>query len=112
MSPDSHASHARHIWAQLPFFGWLIALWMLLWGQFTWLAFFSGLIVAIVVTRIFRLPLYLHVIGVRNEADVEHQRRAVLGWEARIVRAVGSREQLRVIRAATIDTPRQGGATV
>ncbi len=195
MSPDSRASHARHIWAQLPFFGWLIALWMLLWGQFSWLAFFSGLIVAIVVTRIFRLPpvdlsgrlnpwyglvfvttflaalvrgsllvawqvldvrrqpgvaviavplrtdddlimthtavtaslipgsiileadrdrrvLYLHVIGVRNEADVEHQRRAVLGWEARIVRAVGSREQLRVIRDATVDTPRQGGATV
>ena len=195
MSPDSHASHARHIWAQLPFFGWLIALWMLLWGQFSWLAFLSGLIVAIVVTRIFRLPpvdlsgrltpwsglvfvttflaalvrgslivawqvldvrrqpgvaviavhlrtdddlimshtavtaslipgsiileadrdrrvLYLHVIGVRNAADVEHQRRAVLGWEARIVRAVGSREQLRVIREASVDTPRQGGATV
>ena len=195
MSPDSHASHARHIWAQLPFFAWLIALWMLLWGQFTWLAFFSGLVVALVVTRVFRLPpvdlsgrlnpwyglvfvttflaalvrgsllvawqvldlrrqpgvaviavhlrtdddlimshtavtaslipgsiileadrdrrvLYLHVIGVRKEADVEHQRRAVLGWEARIVRAVGSREQLRVIRDASIHTPRQGGATV
>ena len=59
-----------------------------------------------------RRILYLHVIGVHNEADAEHQRRAVLGWEARIVRAVGSREQLRVIRDATIDTPRQGGATV
>jgi multicomponent Na+:H+ antiporter subunit E len=190
----------RHFWAQLPFFAWLIALWMLLWGQFTWLAFFSGLIVALVVTRVFRLPpvdlsgrlnpwyglvfvatflaalvrgsllvawqvldvrrqpgvaviavplrtdddlimshtavtsslipgsiileadrdrrvLYLHVIGVRNEEDVEHQRRAVLGWEARIVRAVGSREQLRVIREAAAvlnspDTPRQGGASV
>ena len=200
MSPDSRSSQLRHFWAQLPFFAWLIALWMLLWGQFTWLAFFSGLIVAIVVTRIFRLPpvdlsgrvnpwygfvfvatflaalvrgsllvawqvldvrrqpgvaviavrlrtdddlimshtavtaslipgsiileadrdrrvLYLHVIGVRNEADVEHQRRAVLGWEARIVRAVGSREQLRVIREAAAllnspDTPRQGGASV
>lgn len=195
MSPDSRSSQLRHIWAQLPFFAWLIALWMLLWGQFTWLALLSGLIVAVVVTRIFRLPpvdlsgrlnpwygfvfvvtflaalvrgsllvawqvldvrrqpgvaviavplrtdddlimshtavtaslipgsiileadrdrrvLYLHVIGVRNEADVERQRRAVLGWEARIVRAVGSREQLRVIRDAKIDTPRQGGASV
>ncbi len=195
MSPDSRSSQLRHFWAQLPFFAWLIALWMLLWGQFTWLAFLSGLVVALVVTRIFRLPpvdlsgrlnpwyglvfvttflaalvrgsllvawqvldarrqpgvaviavalrtdddlimshtavtaslipgsiileadrdrrmLYLHVIGVRNEADVEHQRRAVLGWEARIVRAVGSREQLRVIRDAAIDTPRQGGASV
>ncbi|WP_396642634.1 Na+/H+ antiporter subunit E [Microbacterium sp.] len=195
MSPDSRASHARHIWAQLPFFGWLIALWMLLWGQFTVLAFVTGLIVAIFVTRIFRLPpvdlsgrlnpwyglvfvttflaalvrgsllvawqvldarrqpgaaviavplrtdddlimshtavtaslipgsiileadrdrrvLYLHVLGVRNETDVELQRRAILGWEARIVRAVGSREQVRVIRESAIDSPRQGGASV
>lgn len=191
MSPDSRTSQLRHLWVQLPFFGWLIALWMLLWGQFTWLAFFSGLIVAIFVTRIFRLPpvdlsgrlnlwyglvfvttflaalvrgsllvawqvldprsqpgaaviavqlrtdddlimthtgvtaslipgslvleadrdrrvLYLHVIGVDNAEDAELQRRSVLGWEARIVRAVGSSEQLRVIREATIDTPRQG----
>lgn len=195
MSPDSRASHVRHIWAQLPFFGWLIALWMLLWGQFTWLAFLSGLIVALFVTRIFRLPpvdlsgrlnpwyglvfvatflaalvrgsllvawqvldgrrqpgvaviavplrtdddlimshtavtaslipgsiiieadrdrrvLYLHVIGVRSSEDVENQRKAVLGWEARIVRAVGSAEQMRAIREATVDTPRQGGAPV
>ena len=195
MSPDSRTSHARHIWAQLPFFGWLIALWMLLWGQFTWLAFLSGLIVALFVTRIFRLPpvdlsgrlnpwyglvfvatflaalvrgsllvawqvldarrqpgvaviavplrtdddlimshtavtaslipgsiiieadrdrrvLYLHVIGVRSDEDVENQRKAVLGWEARIVRAVGSAEQMRAIREATVDTPRQGGAPV
>ncbi|HAQ58968.1 MAG TPA: Na+/H+ antiporter subunit E, partial [Microbacterium sp.] len=56
MSPDSRSSQLRHLWVQLPFFAWLIVLWMLLWGQFTWLAFFSGLIVAIFVTRIFRLP--------------------------------------------------------
>lgn len=195
MSPDSRTSQVRHLWVQLPFFGWLIALWMLLWGQFTWLAFFSGLIVAIFVTRIFRLPpvdlsgrlnlwyglvfvttflgalvrgsllvawqvldprrlpgaaiiavqlrtdddlimthtgvtaslipgslvleadrdrrvLYLHVIGVSNAEDAELQRRSVLGWEARIVRAVGSAEQLRVIREATIDTPRQGRAPI
>lgn len=41
---------------QLPFFLWLIALWMLLWGQFTWLAALSGLFVAVFVTRVFRLP--------------------------------------------------------
>lgn len=195
MSPDSRASHVRHIWAQLPFFGWLIALWMLLWGQFTWLAFLTGVIVAIVVTRVFRLApvdlsgrlnpwyglvfvatflaavvrgsltvawqvidfrrqpgvaviavplridddlimahtavtaslipgsiiieadrdrrvLYLHVIGVRTERDIELQRRSVLGWEARIVRAVGSTEQLRIIRQAAIDTPRDGSNPV
>jgi multicomponent Na+:H+ antiporter subunit E len=46
----------QQIWRQLPFFVWLIALWMLLWGQFTVLAFVTGLIVAVAVTRVFRLP--------------------------------------------------------
>jgi len=44
------------VWRQLPFFVWLVALWMLLWGQFTWTAFFTGVVAAIVVTRVFRLP--------------------------------------------------------
>ena len=44
-----------------------------------------------------RRILYLHVIGVRNEADVEAQRESVLGWERRIVRAVGSRAQLALV---------------
>jgi multicomponent Na+:H+ antiporter subunit E len=186
MSPDLPRNRLRRatltVWRQLPFFVWLIALWMLLWGQFTWLAFLTGLIAAIIVTRIFRLPpvelsgrvnlwwgfvfvlefivavvkgsltvawqvldfrrqpgvaiiavqlrtdddlimthtgvtaslipgslivetdrdrriLYLHVIGVRDDADVEKQRASVRSWEARIVRAVGSRAQLRAIRA-------------
>ena len=186
MTPDPPQSRVSRavitVWRQLPFFVWLIALWMLLWGQFTWLAFLTGLIAAIVVTRIFRLPpvelsgrvnlwwgfvfvleflfavlvgsltvawqvldfrrqpgaaiiavqlrtdddlimthtgvtaslipgslivetdrdrriLYLHVIGVRSDADVEKQRASVLSWEARIVRAVGSRAQLQAIRA-------------
>ena len=43
-------------WRQLPFFAWLIALWMLLWGQFTWLAFLTGLVAALIVARVFRLP--------------------------------------------------------
>lgn len=180
MSPAT--SFAVAVWRQLPFFMWLIALWMLLWGQFTVLAALTGLIVAVFVTRIFRLPpvelsgrvnlwyslvfvvtfvfalvrgslivawqtldprrypgtaivavplrtdddlilahvgvtaslipgsliididrdrriLYLHVLGVSSDADVEKQRRAVQLWEARIVRAVGSRAQLRAIRA-------------
>lgn len=183
----------RQVWRQLPFFVWLIALWMLLWGQFTLLAFLTGLVAAILVTRVFQLPpvqlsgrvnlwygivfvvtffaavvrgsllvawqvldirrqptsaviavplridddlvmthtavtaslvpgslvveadrdrriLYLHVIGVDSDEDVELQRRAVLGWEARIVRAVGSRKQLAAIAEAKVDTPRQGGA--
>ncbi|WP_091704670.1 Na+/H+ antiporter subunit E [Microbacterium sp. cf046] len=46
----------QQVWRQLPFFVWLIALWMLLWGQFTVLAFVTGLIAAVAVTRVFRLP--------------------------------------------------------
>lgn len=178
----------QQIWRQLPFFVWLIALWMLLWGQFTVLAFVTGLIAAVAVTRVFRLPpvelsgrvnlwygvifvlaflgavvrgsltvawqvldlrrqpgtaiiavrlridddlimthtavtaslipgslivdadrdrriLYLHVIGVRSQADVEAQRESVLAWERRIVRAVGSRAQLALVDAAS-----EGGA--
>jgi multicomponent Na+:H+ antiporter subunit E len=181
------------LWRQLPFFVWLIALWMLLWGQFTVVAFLTGLIAAVLVTRVFRLPpvelsgrlnfwyglvfvatfflalirgsllvawqaldprkqpgssiiavhlrtdddlimthvgvtaslipgslvieadrdrrvYYLHVLGADSAEEVARQKRAVLGWEARIVRAVGSREQLEIIRRAKIDTPRQGGA--
>ncbi|MFB8387639.1 Na+/H+ antiporter subunit E [Microbacterium sp. NPDC055910] len=57
MSPDSRpASVLFQLWRQLPFFIWLIALWMLLWGQFTWVSFVTGLVAAIVVTRAFRLP--------------------------------------------------------
>lgn len=172
------------IWRQLPFFLWLIALWMLLWQQFTVLAFLTGLVAAVVVTRVFRLPpvelsgrvnlwyglvfvlafvgalvrgsltvawqvidprrqpgaaviavplladddiilahtavtcslipgslivdvdrgrhtLYLHVIGVRSDADVAAQRAVVLRWERRIVNAVGSRAQVARVREAT-----------
>lgn len=192
-SPHSARSLLAQVWRQLPFFVWLIALWMLLWGQFTWLAFLTGIVVAVVVTRVFRLPpvelsgrvnlwyglvfvvtffgalvkgsllvawqvldvrrqpgssviavplrtdddlimahtavtaslipgsiiiesdrdrriLYLHVIGATTAEEIDRQRALVLGWEARIVRAMGSRAQLEIIRAATIDTPRHGGA--
>ncbi|WP_454117679.1 Na+/H+ antiporter subunit E [Microbacterium lacticum] len=191
MTPAAR-SVAASVWRQLPFFVWLIALWMLLWGQFTVLTALTGLIVAVFVTRIFRLPpvelsgrvnlwyslvfvvtfvfalvrgslivawqtldlrrypgtaivavpmrtdddlilahvgvtaslipgsliididrdrriLYLHVLGVSSDADVEKQRRSVQGWEARIVRAVGSRAQLEAIRGEGSRSPRQGG---
>lgn len=190
--------HARNllvrVWRQIPFFTWLIALWMLLWGQFTVLAFLSGLVMAIVVTRVFRLPpvelsgrinlwwgllfvgefvaalvrgsltvawqvldfrgqpgaaivavrlrtdddlimthtavtaslipgslivevdrdrrvLYLHVIGIRSDADLERQRESVLHWEQRIVRAVGSSAQVRQIeRGEAVPDRERGGA--
>jgi multicomponent Na+:H+ antiporter subunit E len=175
----------RHLWrdirVQLPFLAWLVVLWMLLWAQFTVLSFLTGLVVAIFVTRVFRLPtvalsgrinlwyaalfvvqflfavlsgalsvtvqvfdfrrqpgtaiiavplryaddlvthvavvsslipgslvvetdrdrriLYLHVIGVRNLADVEEQRAGVLRWERRVVRALGDPAQYRALKA-------------
>jgi multicomponent Na+:H+ antiporter subunit E len=190
---DGKRGFVTQLWRQLPFFVWLIALWMLLWGQFTVVAFVTGLIAAVLVTRVFRLPpvelsgrlnlwyglvfvatfflalvrgsllvawqaldprkqpgssiiavhlrtdddlimthvgvtaslipgsliieadrdrrvFYLHVLGATTDEEVARQKRAVLGWEARIVRAAGSREQLEIIRRAEIDTPRQGGA--
>jgi multicomponent Na+:H+ antiporter subunit E len=181
MSPA--VSVARRAWRQLPFFVWLVALWMLLWGQFTLLAFISGVVVAVFVTRVFRLPavelsgrvnlwyglvfvvtfvgalvrgsltvawqvvnpwsypgtaviaaplrtdddlimthvgvtaslipgsliieadrdrriLYLHVVGVSSDRDVERQRESVLRWERRIVMALGSTAQVEAVRAA------------
>lgn len=181
MSPAGPVSVWGALWRQLPFFVWLVALWMLLWGQFTVLAALTGVIVAIVVTRVFRLPpvelsgrvnfwwglvfvveflfslvrgsltvawqifsprypgsaiigvhlvtdddlilthvavtaslipgslivdvdrdrriLYLHVLGVRDAASVEAQRRSVQHWEERIVRAVGSKAQVAAVTA-------------
>lgn len=181
MSPAGKKSLIAQVWRQLPFFIWLIALWMLLWGQFTVVAFLTGLIAAVFVTRVFRLPpvelsgrvhighlivfivtfvtalvrgsllvawqvvnprrypgtaiiavplridddlilahtavtaslipgsliididrdrriLYLHVIGVDSDEDVEAQRRSVQNWERRIVRALGSRAQVVAVR--------------
>ena len=60
---DTAAEHHRdkrgvfvQLWRQLPFFVWLVALWMLLWGQFTWTAFLVGVVAAVFVTSVFRLP--------------------------------------------------------
>lgn len=179
----SFKSFLRTTWRQLPLSLWLIALWMLLWGQFTWLSFVSGALMALFVNTAFRLPavelsgrinffwglwflirfffalvwgslltamqvldprtnnpgaavvavkldsdddlimthiavtaslipgslileedrdnrtLYLHVIGVRSERDVEKQRQSVLRWEDRIIRAVGSRAEFAALKA-------------
>jgi multicomponent Na+:H+ antiporter subunit E len=182
VSPITRKTRWTQVWRQLPFFVWLIALWMLLWGQFTVVAFVTGLLAAIFVTRVFQLPpvelsgrvhlwhglvfvatfsvalvrgsltvawqvinpksypgtaiiavpmrtdddlilshtavtaslipgsliididrdrriLYLHVIGVRSDEDVEAQRRHVQEWERRIVRALGSRAQVAQVMA-------------
>lgn len=183
MPIDRRRSALTGLWRQLPFFVWLIAVWMMLWGQFTLLAFLTGAVIAVFVTLVYRLPpvelsgrlnpwwllvfvvqflvalvrgslivawqvidprrqpgvaviavplvtdddlimahvgitaslipgslvletdrdrriIYLHVLGARSAADVEHHRRSVQLWEHRLVRAVGSPGQLEAVRAA------------
>jgi multicomponent Na+:H+ antiporter subunit E len=182
MIRESRRRILRDLLLQLPFMIWLVLLWLLLWHQFTPLALLTGILVAIFVTRVFRLPtvelvgrvnlwyslvfillflgavvmgaisvtlqvfdfrrqpgaaivevplryaddivathvavtaslipgslvvesdrdrriLYLHVIGVCNRADVDRFRAAVLRWERRIVRAVGTPEQYAALKA-------------
>ena len=172
-------AQVKRLWVQLPFFIWLVVLWMLLWGQFTVLAAVTGVIVAVIVTNVFRLPaaeltgrvnvfwlavaivtflghliagalqvawqalkpgptttaiirsplridddlimthvavalslvpgstviesdrtnrvLFMHVLGASSAEDIEKFRRGALAWEKLIVRAVGSREELRLV---------------
>lgn len=58
MSAPSRPSRParRRLLRQLPFFLWLVVVWMLLWGQFTVLAALTGVIAAVLVTSVFRLP--------------------------------------------------------
>lgn len=58
----------RALWRDLPLLIALVALWMLLWGTISWLSLASGILVAIVVTRVFLLP------------PVELSGRLNLGW--------------------------------
>lgn len=175
------------LWTQLPLLVGLVLLWMVLWGQATLLGLITGLIVAIVVTRVFYLPpaelsgrinlwytlvflahflldvaiasftvafqalnprpippssvirislrtssdlimtldaiamslvpgslvveadrergvLYLHTFATRTTDDVEAMRRKVLIVEARIVRAIGSKEDLARIQGIGVES--------
>ncbi|MEV7632816.1 Na+/H+ antiporter subunit E [Microbacterium sp. NPDC089318] len=56
MNPESRRRIRRDIILQLPFMIWLVLLWLLLWHQFTPLAVLTGILMAIFVTRVFRLP--------------------------------------------------------
>jgi multicomponent Na+:H+ antiporter subunit E len=49
------AIRARIASGLVPFLG-LVLLWMLLWGQFTWLALVTGVVLAMVVSSVFYLP--------------------------------------------------------
>lgn len=182
----SNGEVRRRLWQQLPLLVGLVLLWMVLWNQFSVLSLVTGVVVAVIVTRVFYLPpvelpgrinpwytlvflahffldvalasfqvafqalsprpiprssvigiqlrtrsdlimtldaiamslvpgslvveadrergiLYLHTFATRTKDDVEAMRRKVLVVEARIVRAIGSREDLARIREAGAD---------
>ena len=44
------------MWQQLPLIIGLVVLWMLLWGSVTWLTLATGVVIAVVITRLFYLP--------------------------------------------------------
>ena len=90
------------LWRQLPFFLWLIALWMLLWGQFTWVAFLTGLVAAIFVTRIFRLP----PVELSGRVNVWYGAIFVLAFLGALVR--GSL----IVAAQVLDFRRQPGTAI
>ena len=171
------------IWRQVPLLLWLVVLWSLLWDQVSVLSVVTGILLALLVTRVFYLPpvelsgrvnppglvvfigrfvfdlvrasfqvawlaidprrvptssivavqlstksdlsltltalavslvpgslvveadrqddiLYLHVLGTDSLADVEKARADVLAVEERIVRAIGSRDDVRRVNLA------------
>lgn len=50
------ATRGRRIWQQMPLLVGLVLLWMLLWGELSWISLLSGVVVAVGVTRLFYLP--------------------------------------------------------
>jgi multicomponent Na+:H+ antiporter subunit E len=49
-------SPARRMRAQLPLLGWLVLVWMLLWGTWSWANLLSGLLVGALVMSVLPLP--------------------------------------------------------
>ena len=49
----SNGEVRRRLWQQLPLLVGLVLLWMVLWNQFTVLSLVTGVVVAVVVTRVF-----------------------------------------------------------
>ena len=59
------ASQLRH---QLPLLVWLVLVWILLWGSWSWADLISGIVVALVVTVLLPLPPVVGGIRVRPTA--------------------------------------------
>ncbi len=57
MTVEPAATRLRH---QVPLMAWLVLVWMLLWGTWSWANLLSGLVVALVLLVLLPLP---HVVG-------------------------------------------------
>ena len=57
MTVEPAATRLRH---QVPLMAWLVVVWMLLWGTWSWANLLSGLLVALTVLTLLPLP---HVVG-------------------------------------------------
>lgn len=82
MSGGAGRDGIARLWRQLPWFVWLVAVWMLLWGQFTVLAAVTGILVAVAVTRVFRLP----AVEILGRLSVGHAIVFVVAFLAALVR--------------------------
>ncbi|TDW29573.1 Na+/H+ antiporter subunit E [Cryobacterium psychrophilum] len=73
----------------------------------TWTAVSTSIVPGSIVVDIDRehSTLYLHVLNVHSAAGIERFRRTVLETERRIIRAVGSRQDLERLRGVTPPTP-------
>ncbi len=57
MTEERAAGGSTHqLWHQVPLLAWLVLVWMLLWGTWSWANLISGTIVALAVTILLPLP--------------------------------------------------------
>ncbi len=56
LEPETRKEVRWHIVQQLPLLVVLVVLWMMLWGALSWLNLVTGIVLALLVTRLFYLP--------------------------------------------------------
>lgn len=54
--PETEQTHRQNLWRQFPLLVILVVLWMLLWDAVTVMSFVTGVLMALLITRVFYLP--------------------------------------------------------
>lgn len=113
MSPLSSSRQVgRQAVRQLPFFLWLVVVWMALWGQLSALALVTGVLVAFFVVRAFYLPpaeapgrfnLYRFVILVGTFVVDLARASFLVAWQATRRRPIGASSVIQVDLRTTSD---------